>query len=339
MNNRSIEKIGKGGNNLVYETKKNSENGLILKFNFHSINMLINSILGRIDDRSLLVVRNMIEKRDNNILSSYKDDVEKEIENYNNLSQFFDKKNLLNEKVFNINSSCFNNSSNNNSINEIINNLTSVKGINNIKLEDVEKIKSYVLEKDVEIPVIIQEKFDFKNKENVFEFNSEIPIYNNFEKILKEDLIKKDYTNTIEELSRFIKDNNIYELLHKDPSSKDIICDFLKRAISYTKNTHKFIDFFGGENIFFYKENDIYQYKLVDPIMSMTNYSNNPNFRNSSFEDFLDKNKEDLRHFYVYIKTINSLAKDLGINERLKPEDYFGMKINGVEGDLNNFIK
>lgn len=384
MNNRSFEKIGKGGSNIVYETKKNSENGLVMKFNFNSFEVVFNSILGRIDEKKLASIREAIEKRDDKVLAGlgeiddktlvskiinfyndegkeniddivnhikdyvlstdralglYEKEVKNEIDSYSNLVKFFKKENLLGQKIFNLDSSNVKDVLNSEITNDVLNNLITSRKIDNFKQEDAEKIKSFFIEKKVSIPVIVQEKFDFKDRENVFEFHSGIPRNDTFKKIFNEGLIKKDYTNTTHELSRTLKDNKIYQLLEKDPSSKEVVCDFLHRAIEYTKNTHEFIDFFGGNNIFFYKEDDSYTYKLLDPIVHISDYSEDSNFKNDSFEDFLKKDGRHIRHFYVYIKTINDLAKELGMKERLKPEDFFGSKINGVEEDINNFIK
>lgn len=384
MNNRSFEKIGRGGNNSVYETKKNSENGLVLKFNFNFFDRFFSSVLGKVDTEKLAAIREMITQKNDRVLlaleriddevltkkiinfynneeneniddimnymksylfstdralSLYKKEINNEFDNYSNLVKFFKKDNLLGQKIFSLDSYNLKDELNLKISDVVMNDIISSKRSDDIKQEELDKIKSFIIEKNISVPVIVQEKFDFKGKEDVFEFNSSIPKYDTYKKTLEEDLAKEDYTNTINLLSRHLKSNDVYQLLEKDPSSKEAVCDFLKRVIEYTKNTHKFIDFFGGKNIFFYKEGGVYKYKLLDPIFDVLNYSKDLTFKNDNFQDFIKKNIRWIRHFYVYIKTINDLAEELDMEERLRPEDYFGTKINGVEEDINNFIK
>lgn len=288
-------------------------------------------------DMVMSLLQEYFSSRGEYIFVKYKKDIENIRNGYERITEFFGKDNVLKINVFKVNSENI----------EKIDEYESIKLLNEIRTllkkdllnsDDWNKIKEFIKKNNIELPIIIQEKFT-TSKKTTIEFCSPIPIYIEFEKILHEDQLTGDYKNTKKELDHCLLENKLCNIADMDDDTKNSVSGFVKKTIKYTKETKKFIDFFGPDNVLFYKEKGVSKYKLLDPFINMSMYYTNTEMKNDSLKNFLEKNKYEIRHFYVYLKTLNKFAEKLGLEERLTPEDIFGTRIQGVEKEINEFIK
>lgn len=58
----------------------------------------------------------------------------------------------------------------------------------------------------------------------------------------------------------------IFQLLDKEESLKDVMAEFLEKFKIYYYQTGQFMDFTGSDNVLFYKENNIWKYKIGNVI-------------------------------------------------------------------------
>ncbi len=377
MKERSLEQVNKGGVNLIFESKNEvKEHGLILKFNFRKFPKMIDVMLNKKDADTFLEVKKLFEDKDpallenlpfikdellkkeilayyngayfdlekitndsvkylkDTIFDRYNEYIKETQKDYDNIYSFFGKENVEGIKFFCINKENVLKIDKEEAIG-LLNMMYPPK--EKLSEDDWGKIKDFVLQNNIEIPIIFQGKFSF-DKENLRSFQNWLPSRENFEKIIKEN----EDINLVQELQKIFKKNfedDIYELIDVDKNLTKAVSDFVGKTIKYTKSTHKFIDFFGHDNVLFYKENDIVKYKLLDPVVNIDFSSDNSNMKVDDPKEFIKNNLDGFRHYYFYTKSLNKFAEKLGLEERLTAEDIFGTRIQGVEKEINEFIK
>ncbi len=386
MEGRTIEKIGEGGQSVVFESKNQfNDDGLILKFHFRELSEIIDAILQKKDPKilseQLSKIRDIFEKKDEVIFSelervtdsnlikeitdyyagktsdvdylielckkyiesdrylfsTYAQDIKEITEKYSKIETYFGQKNVAGIKTIilgknNIEKIDFNQAF------LVLNLIRESSKQEMISKGDWEIIKKYIIENDITIPIIVQEKFVPKGADYITDFSTPLPTEEEFEKILDADLLLNDFTNTKNELKAKLLDNKLFTLVDADANLKKSVAEFVEKAIIYSKETHDYIDIFGKDNVIFYKENGIYNYKLLDPALNFDHYSTDKNIKNNSLKEFLSRNKKEIRHYYLYLKTINDFAEKFKIKERIKIEDILGTRVVGVENELENFL-
>lgn len=100
--------------------------------------------------------------------------------------------------------------------------------------------------------------------------------------------------------------------------------EIITKIIEYTKKTGFAIDIYGPNNItIFTKEDGSVDYHLIDVIMPRLEF-----YEKVSVKD--DKNLDLLRHNYVFYYSIKSLADKLGVKDNIEPEDMNYFKGVGI---------
>lgn len=107
-----------------------------------------------------------------------------------------------------------------------------------------------------------------------------------------------------------------------NPQLKDALKDFVEKAMNYTKQTGKSLDLAGAKNILFFKNPDnTWSYKLVD---ALSHYSEVALERAKELvakiiarEPFVDGEQFAVTSAVNYIRSMNGLAKYLGIEEHI----------------------
>ncbi len=119
------------------------------------------------------------------------------------------------------------------------------------------------------------------------------------------------------------------EQAHDNPQLKASLTDFVQRAMRYSKETGKSLDLFGPKNILFFENTDgsntdsAWGYKLVDALppsnqqkaLESTEGLMKKVIAKEPIEDHLDRLL--LRCAVNYQRTLNGLAKELGVEDHL----------------------
>jgi hypothetical protein len=277
--------------------------------------------------------------KEKNIFTQYNENIDETRKDYENISDVFGKDNVLGIKTIKISKENIEKINKDEGV-KLLNEMRAYLKKDLLKEEDWNKIKDFVKKNNIEIPIVVQEKFITDDKQDIVDFSVDFPTEEVFEIALKKDQLINGYQNTKKILDHGIIKNKFLSVIDSDTIEvKNLITDLIRKCIKYSKETHKLIDFFGEDNILFYKENDVYRYKLIDPVLSMNTYSTDKKIQNTSVKDFLEKNRNEIIHIYSYLKTLNVFAEKLGIDERLKSEDILGTKVQGVEKEVNEYLK
>lgn len=320
MKKRNFDRIGEGGSSLVYKSK-----GLVVKLDAEISSYILE--LSRQHKNKNQFKQDEIDKVE--VIKHCFLDIKQE---YDDLFDIF-RENISNIKLFWINKE------NILKLDDVLlfNIFKSIidRNINdfNLSLEDIDSLKNLIINKSLEIPIIVQKKVEDIKNDNCKCFCSGVPNYENYlEKFNFET--EEDMDKAIESVKDFM-DKNIKKSLSKldiNILESEAFQSFLKKLILYTKKTHKMIDIFGINNIIFTK--NCTNYLLLDPVFkfdkSQEKYTN--------FNQWIKNNKDhNIRHSYVYIKTINILAEKFNL-EKIHPIDIYGDSISNIEKDVNIFF-
>ena len=107
------------------------------------------------------------------------------------------------------------------------------------------------------------------------------------------------------DISDFLKEN--------DPGFKQVLKDFVKRSIKYTNDTGHILDITGKRNVVFLKNEDGWDYKLIDAFYA----------GESRIEQAKKGNQAAIINASNYLQAISKLAIKLGINDGLR--DFIAM--------------
>lgn len=124
--------------------------------------------------------------------------------------------------------------------------------------------------------------------------------------------------------SAFVKDDTV-ELLRftkKDVQLKELLKDFVRRAIEFTKKKGDSLDLIGSKNVIVFKnQDDLWDYRLVDPIAGDDWQSGKNQLQKMFFIGEVRFGAGALNSLN-YARTINGMAIWLGLYDRIDLSDF-----------------
>lgn len=138
-------------------------------------------------------------------------------------------------------------------------------------------------------------------------------------RIMSEDEFESspDIKLILEKIRQYVNKNFLESFENDHPNEKYrlVIKEILLKMIKYTKKTGLMIDVFGSKNVtIFTDEKGEEGYHMLDVIMP-----GNPDAWLVNIKD--DHNFGYLKHHYTYLYAVNELAKKIGLDEVLDPND------------------
>jgi len=114
---------------------------------------------------------------------------------------------------------------------------------------------------------------------------------------------------------------NIVEQSEADEGLKNTLKNLVNKIISYTTDTGEILDLAGKDNIILHQENGSWSYTLVDARYPGTNNMVETVkmilLKNESGDKLSDSEKNNLLNTINYVRTVNGLAEQLGISDRI----------------------
>ncbi len=113
----------------------------------------------------------------------------------------------------------------------------------------------------------------------------------------------------------------VIEKIKEDVQFKNIVADFVQRAIAYTKDTGRLLDTAGPNNVVYFQKDGEWDYLLVDAKFSGTTTVKQVRDWLSALAEGKDIPKENSRtiiNMLAYVSTINTYAYFCGIDDRLQ---------------------
>ncbi|MCC7523057.1 hypothetical protein IT407_04670 [Candidatus Uhrbacteria bacterium] len=134
----------------------------------------------------------------------------------------------------------------------------------------------------------------------------------------------------------------------KDPQLREQVEDFVKKAVTYTENEHEILDLIGSRNVYFYKKEQDdgtsrWSYRILDGFYAKPRIKilDKAKAAIGYFEEHGElKNKSEanvLMNALAYARSINAMAKSLGLKERVDILD--DVKEETIEKLLNEIRK
>jgi hypothetical protein len=108
----------------------------------------------------------------------------------------------------------------------------------------------------------------------------------------------------------------LIERSNQDSNLRFALTRFLVDMIKFTNETDEFIDLAGRDNVLFHQNDGVWTYTLIDPLVSQGKIIRR--VRSAISNNIIDAtSRRLLLHILNYIRTVNGLAEQLSIKERV----------------------
>jgi hypothetical protein len=113
----------------------------------------------------------------------------------------------------------------------------------------------------------------------------------------------------------------MFDKIKSDEGARTVLRDFLEKAITYTSETGEILDLAGRDNVALYQKEGQWSYELLDALYP-SDGDMVPQFQQviaklAAGQEVKDSERNILLNFVNYARTINGLAKYIGIEQRI----------------------